>query len=136
MGKDTDCCETCGLFAHDEPAVVDVPVGPLLAERGGLAITVRGRGGEERTIVPTGDVITIGRGKDCDVVIHDAALSRRQCRIRLAGGQVLVEDTHSNCGTWLDGVKVGSGGAGAPAREGSVVYFGNSRLVLGAVRRR
>ncbi len=133
MGKDVDCCETCGLFAHDQPATVEVPKGPLLAERGGLAITVRGHG-EERTITPTGDVITIGRGKQCDIVIADSALSRQQCRIRLVDGQVVVEDTHSTCGTWLDGTKIGSGGTAA--REGSVVFFGNSRVVLHATRRR
>ncbi|MBL9019152.1 MAG: FHA domain-containing protein [Myxococcales bacterium] len=134
MGKDDDCCETCGLFAHESPASVEVPLGPLLAERGGLAITVHGRRDGERTIVPTGDVITIGRGKTCDVQIDDLALSRQQCRIRLVDGHVIVEDNHSTCGTWLDGAKLGSGGA--VAREGSVVFFGNSRLVLHATRRR
>jgi pSer/pThr/pTyr-binding forkhead associated (FHA) protein len=134
MGKDVDCCETCGLFAHESPATVEVPVGPLLAERGGIAITVHGRRGEARTVIPTGDVITIGRGKTCDIQIDDLALSRQQCRIRFEGGAVIVEDTHSTCGTWLDGAKVGTGGSAA--REGSVVMFGSSRIVVHATRRR
>ncbi len=46
--------------------------------------------------------LVVGRGADCDVIVPDARLSRRHCRIVPApGGHVLIEDLGSKSGCFL-----------------------------------
>jgi len=52
-----------------------------------------------------GDVVLVGRGEDCDVLVEDPRISRRHLRISYLDGWVL-RDVGSTCGSWLDGRKV------------------------------
>lgn len=47
--------------------------------------------------------ITIGRGKDCDIVLTHPTVSRRHCLITGEGGSWYVEDLHSMHGVVLNG---------------------------------
>ncbi len=49
------------------------------------------------------DSVLIGRVTECDVVLYDAGISRRHCRIFSEGGQYSVEDLGSSNGTRLNG---------------------------------
>ncbi|HEX5747099.1 MAG TPA: FHA domain-containing protein [Archangium sp.] len=49
------------------------------------------------------DSVLIGRVTECDVVLYDAGISRRHCRIFVEGGQYFVEDLGSSNGTQLNG---------------------------------
>ncbi|MFL5355384.1 FHA domain-containing protein [Archangium sp.] len=49
------------------------------------------------------DSVLIGRVTECDVVLYDAGISRRHCRIFSEGGQYFVEDLGSANGTQVNG---------------------------------
>lgn len=53
----------------------------------------------------TAEVVTIGRGDECDIVVPDRQVSRQHARIRRVGqGEYEVEDLGSKNGTHLNGV--------------------------------
>ncbi|HEX5401928.1 MAG TPA: ATP-binding cassette domain-containing protein [Pseudonocardiaceae bacterium] len=54
-----------------------------------------------------GQVVSVGREIDCDVVIEDRRVSRHHLRIEYRDGWV-VQDLHSTGGAWLDGRRLGS----------------------------
>lgn len=47
--------------------------------------------------------LSIGRGESADVVVEDAALSRRHFIIAREGNDYLLKDLKSQNGTWVDG---------------------------------
>ena len=47
--------------------------------------------------------VAVGRGKTADVVINDAALSRRHFVVQREGENFLLKDLNSQNGTWVDG---------------------------------
>jgi pSer/pThr/pTyr-binding forkhead associated (FHA) protein len=49
------------------------------------------------------DSVLIGRVTECDVVLYDAGISRRHCRIFSEAGQYFAEDLGSSNGTRLNG---------------------------------
>ncbi len=49
------------------------------------------------------DSVLIGRVNECDVVLYDAGISRRHCRIFAEGGTYFVEDLGSSNGTQVNG---------------------------------
>ncbi|MGZ3708519.1 MAG: FHA domain-containing protein, partial [Bdellovibrionota bacterium] len=52
------------------------------------------------------DEISIGRGKDCDIVLNDKKASRKNAIIRRAGISFIIKDLESANGTYVNGVKV------------------------------
>ena len=65
----------------------------------------------EEVIPLTGDRLVIGRAPDCDVVIEDAASSRRHCCIeRTSPASFRLKDLKSSNGTRLNGARVESAG--------------------------
>ena len=81
----------------------------------------------DRTRVPLVDDMTIGRAPGSTVRLDDPAVSRRQARISVAGGQVLLEDAGSSYGTWLDGRRLDGR---EPLRDGSRIRIGDLELVV------
>ena len=55
-------------------------------------------------IAPEG--VFLGRGADCAVRTDDAMVSRKNCKIALAGGRWMVEDLGSSNGTFVNEVRV------------------------------
>ena len=49
--------------------------------------------------------IVIGRNNDCDVVLHDGAVSRRHCVIETRGAAFIVSDLRSPNGLFLNDPK-------------------------------
>jgi FHA domain-containing protein/uncharacterized protein DUF1707 len=68
----------------------------------------------------------IGRGADCDVLVHDRAISRHHARIRrtVEGWDVL--DLGSTNGTWLNGRRIRS----AIAQPGDELELADRRFLL------
>jgi pSer/pThr/pTyr-binding forkhead associated (FHA) protein/tetratricopeptide (TPR) repeat protein len=54
----------------------------------------------------TKDEISIGRGKNCDIVLNDKKSSRKNTIIRRAGMSFVVKDLDSANGTFVNGVRV------------------------------
>lgn len=52
--------------------------------------------------------LAVGRDKSADVVIQDAALSRRHFVVERDGGDYLLKDLDSQNGTWVDGQRAHS----------------------------
>ena len=65
--------------------------------------------------------MTIGRSRQCDVVVDDATVSRRHALFSEHDGQWTVEDLGSKNGTAVNGVLVS---APTPLAAGDVVGFG------------
>jgi putative peptide zinc metalloprotease protein len=81
----------------------------------------------DRTRVPLLHDMTIGRAPGSTVQVDDPAVSRRQARISVADGEVLLEDAGSSYGTWLDGRRLDGR---EPLRDGSRIRIGNQELVV------
>ena len=64
--------------------------------------------------------IVLGRGQDADVQILDSGLSREHCAIERRGPEVVLKDTESRNGTWLNGLRVTE----SPLRSGDIVRIG------------
>ena len=48
----------------------------------------------------------LGRHSECDVLIRDSSISRRQARLEQNGGAVSIVDLDSANGTWVNGVRI------------------------------
>lgn len=56
------------------------------------------------------DEVVLGRGVDATVQLHEAAVSRRHCRlVRDDEGLVLLEDLGAPNGTWVNGARLAAG---------------------------
>lgn len=72
------------------------------------------------------DVISIGRGIDCDVTLDDVMSSRRHCEVRkLQNGYSLV-DLSSKNGTFVNGLPVSAWNLS----DGDVIAIGNTVLMF------
>jgi hypothetical protein len=62
-------------------------------------------GGGKRTVL-SGDRVTIGRSRDCDVTLDDANVSRRHAEVRREGANWVVADLGSTNGVKVNGHRV------------------------------
>jgi hypothetical protein len=60
----------------------------------------------EREHPLTGDQIVIGRAVECDIVITSKRVSREHARVRRDGWRVMLEDTGSTNGTFLNDERI------------------------------
>ncbi|MGE0879984.1 MAG: ABC transporter transmembrane domain-containing protein [Acidimicrobiia bacterium] len=73
---------------------------------------------------------TVGRGESCEVVLADAAASRRHAVIRPAGGGLAhptVEDAGSANGTFVNGVRIGGA---VRLKRGDLVRIGDTDIAI------
>src|SRR5690349_21799196 len=70
-------------------------------------LVVRGPDGKEREVTLSGDTI-IGRAEGCDLVLAEGGVSRQHAKMTLKGESVVVEDTGSANGTYIEGQRVGA----------------------------
>jgi len=85
-------------------------------------LAVQGR----RLIVPPAGA-TIGRSRDCEIVLEDSSISRRHAEIRPAGGGWTLEDLGSTNGVRLNGRAL----EGAqPLSAGDRVELGSTEIVF------
>lgn len=75
------------------------------ADQGRRALLLYQEGTAEEQIYPfTGDVLTVGRGRDNDIQIkNDSKVSRFHCRMFRKGGHFYIEDNKSSNGTLVNG---------------------------------
>lgn len=73
----------------------------------------------------------VGRGRDLDVVLRDAEVSRRHVRFESGNGAVYVEDLKSSNGTFVNGRRVAEA---AEVREGDTVDVGTTRMLVKSVQ--
>lgn len=84
---------------------------------------------EPGLLVPlTGEVTTLGRGADNDVVLSDVSVSRRHARVVRDASGFRIEDLDSFNGTAVAGVDLH--GASARLADGAEVAVGDVRLVF------
>jgi serine phosphatase RsbU (regulator of sigma subunit) len=86
-----------GSLGRDAPGLVDARV-HYLQVTDGLEV---GR----RFVIGQGGIV-VGRTPPAGIVLLDSEVSRSQCRIDLAGDQLLVTDLGSTNGTYVDGVRI------------------------------
>jgi pSer/pThr/pTyr-binding forkhead associated (FHA) protein len=72
----------------------------------------------------TKDEVSIGRSRDCDIVIPDQMASRKHCVIRkVSGGYVLVDQQSKN-GTTVNGLPTRNWNL----RDGDLNAIGNTKI--------
>ena len=71
--------------------------------------------------------VTVGRDRECDVVVGDSSVARRHAELRHRRGRWFVRDLGSFSGTWLNGRRVKRE---APVAAGDVLKLGALRLDL------
>ncbi len=74
------------------------------------------------------DDVTIGRGKECDIIIVDDAVSRVHARVR-PGTPPTIEDLGSRNGTYVVGQRIAPGRP-HPLAPGAVVEIGPTSIIL------
>jgi phosphoserine phosphatase RsbU/P len=68
---------------------------------------------------------TIGRTAPAEIVLEGSTVSRRHCRLELAGDRLLISDLGSTNGTFVNGVRVE---AAIALQDGAVIAVGAHRL--------
>ena len=99
---DEPCCGACASAGDTRPDIErgsPLPAGELQLELS--------RAGEVAGVLRLSKATTtLGRSATCDVRLDDARVSRVQCRLMQADGQVWIEDSGSGCGTFVNGQRV------------------------------
>jgi hypothetical protein len=83
---------------------------------------------EIEVLLPTSaDALTVGRSRECDVVVGEETVSRFHAELRhLRGGGWTVRDLDSLNGTWLNGARIRE----ARVCRGDVLCLGGLRMEL------
>src|SRR5687768_5559723 len=68
--------------------------------------------------------LVIGRGRQADMMIQDALLSRKHCQLEKRGDAIYIVDLGSANGTFLNGIQV----TRSELQGGDIVSFGKSWL--------
>jgi hypothetical protein len=74
-------------------------------------------------------LVSIGRGAECDLVLHEAQASRQHAELRRYGDQWLVVDLGSTNGTIVNGVRL-TPHVARPVTSGATVVIGGTHLEL------
>jgi two-component system response regulator GlrR len=90
-----------------------------------VAVATQGPGKGPRVELQSGS-LTIGSGKDCDLVLDDATVSRRHAVVELWPGEVVVKDLGSRNGTRYLGARITSGRVPA----GGSILVGKTTIVF------
>lgn len=87
-------------------------------------------GRQRRRAVPVGVVLKVGRDADADIALqHDGAASRWHAVITGDGGQVLISDSGSTNGTWVNGARLAPH-EDATLRRGDLVRCGGTMIFV------
>jgi hypothetical protein len=82
--------------------------------------------GADRIFVLHGGVLTIGRGRDNDLVLGDPRVSRRHARIQARQGRLVLSDLDSRNGTQVNGAPIEEVAIGL----GDEILVGDTRLIV------
>jgi hypothetical protein len=93
-----------------------------------MLLLYRNEQGDRGTLTLTGrKLVRIGREADCELVFHDAHVSRHHAAIELVEGQHLLRDGGSANGTYLNGLRLSRSHSFA-LRAGDVIEIGSERM--------
>ncbi len=73
--------------------------------------------------IPLSDGLTIGRARDCTISLDDALVSRRHAKVAVEAGRFVLEDTRSQNGTFVNGLRVNR----QTLRHGDLLRLGHTR---------
>jgi pSer/pThr/pTyr-binding forkhead associated (FHA) protein len=104
----------------DDGTKVRVAGPRLIRTMGGLNV------GDE---MPVGSGITIGRGQQCSVSLHDQEMSAMHAEFRIENGQPVVIDLGSTNGTYVNGEQVAPNIL-TPLKDGDQIRLGMTSLVF------
>jgi pSer/pThr/pTyr-binding forkhead associated (FHA) protein len=105
-------------LTRDEAADVEGFIGyALVVERGPQA---------GMTFLLAADSTTVGRHPDSDIFLDDVTVSRHHCRFIVDGESVIVEDSGSTNGTYVNGSRVDRTGL----QPGDEVLIGRFHLIV------
>src|SRR3954447_14906795 len=76
------------------------------------------------------DSVVIGRNPECNVILYDAGVSRKHCRIFNEGNRILIEDMGSSNGTKVNGSAISKKQA---LTDGDQITLGPVVFVYGAL---
>ncbi len=107
---------------YSTSARVRGPVEEAHAQRSPRALLIVSGPPARRLLLPPGGG-TIGRSRDCDVVLEDTGISRRHAQIRPGGAGWEIEDLGSTNGVLVNGVAVT---ARQLLRSGDRIEFGST----------
>jgi len=79
-------------------------------------------------IVPLRGKLVIGRGSDCDLILHEPEMSRRHATIENSGDVIFLRDLGSANGTFVNGVQVRN----AVLHPDDQIAFDHNRFLLEA----
>ncbi len=123
------CCGACEFAAAVErdPALAPENTRPHLFAGTGARLQFTGScQGQPINETYRQPVVKIGRAAGNDLVVFDATVSRFVCEITVASdGQVMIQDTNSACGTYINGRRIT---AATALRDGDVVMVGAIKL--------
>ncbi len=69
-------------------------------------LVIRREDGSEEELSLQKEVITIGRRRDCDIVVRNPYVSRHHATIRREGERFIVKDESSRAGTYVQGTRL------------------------------
>ena len=89
-------------------------------------LVVRTRSGRRYEFPISGDATTMGRARDCDLVLDDRYASRHHARIEKHGGRHVLVDEGSRNGTWVAGEAIKGR---HPLADGEEIQIGDTNLL-------
>ncbi|HEY4584008.1 MAG TPA: FHA domain-containing protein [Acidimicrobiia bacterium] len=123
---------------ESDPTVVYVPIQdradhPLTREEAGsvegftgYALVIERGPQTGMTYVLSPGNTTVGRHPESDIFLNDVTISRQHCRFLLADGKLVVEDSGSTNGTYVNDARVD----GAQLRAGDEVVVGRFHFLV------
>lgn len=105
------------VFEHEELAVPVVPAPPRPARSGALVLA----GVRRQLDRPT---VSLGRSKECDLVVDDPSASRRHAEVRSENGDYWLVDLGSTNGTEVNGRRIDR----VKLEPGDVITVGQTRI--------
>ncbi len=115
IADDVTDCPVCGFAIEHEPTVTYVPVDTVSEiESGthaapgleGFALTVVRGPTAGLTFVLKDGTTTVGRHAASDIFLDDITVSRHHCRFIVGGKDLVVEDSGSTNGTYVNSQRV------------------------------
>lgn len=81
---------------------------------------------KRKYLVQPGKPLTLGRSKECHIVLVDENVSRKHARLKVDGDQLLIEDLKSGNGTFVNGEKTSRHNIS----EGQLVVLGGFEIQI------